>query len=687
MSTFVPTKTAPVSAARSGETVQTAPGLVHFPALDGLRGLAVALVLAFHAGIARARGGFLGVSVFFTLSGFLITRLLLSEHARRGSIDLRAFWGRRFRRLLPASLLCLAGVIVFGFTVATADQRLRLPGDVASALFSVENWHFVLSRLGYVAVVGHPSPVEHFWSLAIEEQYYLLFPPLLFLVLGRGSGSGHRPGPQRNTALIAGLSMAVAGSIVAGVALFHPGGPSARAYYDSTVRASELLVGCLLAVVLHRRGPVQARQGRVGLAIASVCALVALGVVWSTFSVGTEVLYRGGLAVHALLVAVLITAAAQPLNPMARLFGIAPLRALGRISYGVYLFHWPIFLWLDPARSTLPWAVVQMARLALTVTAAAVSYNLLEMPIRRRPKGANRHLVVALSGTAATLGLVAFMLPLDTHSSDAAEANLRALVRHAPRRSGIALHPPPPPLRRAVRLIVAGDSFAAQLLFVLGDWSFFFPDRMQVVGDTAEPGCGLLEEGRLPPRDNSIRLDNPACRDVIQRNRDELAQDRPNVILVVTGLWDVADRQFAGDTKFRRPGDPVFDDHVVFQYQRLIDLWRSHDLPVLWAKWPCIRPAPLLDGGPLPSGFDPARLRYLNERLLPRVAAMNPSVHFVDLSRSLCPDGVFRAKTSDGKELRGPDGLHLGAEGGALARDQLLPELFRLAANLARASR
>ncbi len=676
MRTFVSTKWAPEPAHQSADTAPAMPGLAHLPALDGLRGLAVALVLAFHAGIAGARGGFLGVSVFFTLSGFLITRLLLAEHARQRTIDLRAFWGRRFRRLLPASLLCLAGVLVFGFTAATADQRLRLPGDVIAALFSVANWHFVLARLGYVAVVGHPSPVEHFWSLAIEEQYYLLFPPLLLLVLSREPRFGHRRDLQRHTGLMVVLSVAIAGSIVAGIALFHQGGSPTRAYYDSTVRASELLVGCFLAVLMHRRATVHGQQGRVGLAIASVCALVALGVVWSTFSIATPLLYRGGLAAHALLVAVVITAAAQPLSPMSRLFGIGPLRALGRISYGVYLFHWPIFLWLDPATSKLPWAGVQAARLALTITAAAVSYHLVEMPVRRRPRGTNRHLLVALPATALTLGLVAFMLPGGGRSGNTAEAGLRAAVRHAPVRSAIAPRLPRSTPARPVRLNIAGDSLGLQFLALLQDWTVVFPGRITLVGSTAAPGCGLLEGGDLPPRDESVRLHNPACRDVLARNQRNLDDHPADVVLAVAGVWDVADRRFAGETQFRHPGDPVFDNHVVLEYQRLIDLWRSRGAAVVWAKWPCIRPAPFIDGGPLPSGFDPGRLQYLNHHLLARVAAMNPTVRFVDLSRSLCPARVFRAKTSEGKALRTPDGLHLAAEGGALARDQVVPELL-----------
>jgi peptidoglycan/LPS O-acetylase OafA/YrhL len=154
--------------------------LSHLPGLDGLRGVAVVVVLAFHAGFERMVGGYLGVSTFFTLSGFLITSLLINESRRTGSVALRTFWGRRFRRLLPASLATLAGVVLlFGPFVATADQRVTMKGDVLSALFDVANWHDILTGNSYAQLFSSPSPVLHFWSLSIEEQFYLFFPVVL----------------------------------------------------------------------------------------------------------------------------------------------------------------------------------------------------------------------------------------------------------------------------------------------------------------------------------------------------------------------------------------------------------------------------------------------------------------------------------------------------------------------------
>jgi len=188
-------------------TEPTRVGMGRLPGLDGLRGLAVLGVIAFHAGFDRMVGGYLGVSTFFTLSGFLIGSLLLTESTARGSINLRHFWGRRFRRLMPASLATLAAVmLLFGPFVATADQRQVLGSNVLGALFDVANWQLILTGSSYGQLFTAPSPVLHFWSLAIEEQFYLVFPLLLLGIwrLTRGRRAvvaSVGPRPRRDAAV------------------------------------------------------------------------------------------------------------------------------------------------------------------------------------------------------------------------------------------------------------------------------------------------------------------------------------------------------------------------------------------------------------------------------------------------------------------------------------------------------
>ena len=232
--------------APGGQNGEVARGRV--PALDGLRGLAVAAVLLFHSQFSWARGGFLGVSAFFTLSGFLITSLLLAQRLGPERGQLRTFWIRRARRLLPAALVTLFGVTVYAATVATTDQLRVLRGDVFAALGYVANWRFYLSGQSYADLFRAPSPVLHFWSLAIEEQFYVVFPLVVAATLWL---TRRRSELRRRQALGALLVVGIGASVLASRVLYARDG-STRVYYGTDTRAAELLVGALLAVVRRR---------------------------------------------------------------------------------------------------------------------------------------------------------------------------------------------------------------------------------------------------------------------------------------------------------------------------------------------------------------------------------------------------------------------------------------------------
>jgi peptidoglycan/LPS O-acetylase OafA/YrhL len=350
------------------------PTLTYQPGLDGLRGLAVAGVLLFHGGFSWAVGGYLGVSTFFTLSGFLITSLLLREREATGSISLKAFWGRRFRRLMPASLVALAGIVLYGLLVADQAQLNDLRGDVLAALAYVANWRFIFQDQSYADLFTSPSPVQHFWSLAIEEQFYFVFPVLASGVLAVARGG-------RRTFMVV-LGLGALASTLAMVMLHEPGLATTRVYYGTGTRAVELLTGALLATVLAGY-PLRLRS--LGRRVATVLGVLTLAVVlwwWGTVDQTAAWLYEGGLTIYALLSVVLIVAATSP-GPVRRLLSVEPLRQLGRISYGVYLFHWPIFLWLSPERTGLSIWPLFALRLAVTLPAAILSFQLIEQPVRR----------------------------------------------------------------------------------------------------------------------------------------------------------------------------------------------------------------------------------------------------------------------------------------------------------------
>ena len=378
----------------------------YFPGLDGLRAIAVLAVLFFHAGVADAPGGFLGVSLFFTLSGFLITGLLISESAATGRIALRRFWGRRVRRLMPAALVCLALVLAGSRWLVARASIPSLRIDVVAAAANVANWRFVTAHQSYAELFANqPSAVLHFWSLAIEEQFYLIFPCVVALLLSR----------RRAWALPVGLTVMIAASVVASLLTTSHD----AVYYGTHTRAAELLIGGLLACVVQRRNglavanpalrrPAVDRRLKQVLAFAGLIAFVVL-VVNTRQSDGW--LYQGGFAALAVLWCIVIVAARAP-GPFRALVSQRPLVALGRRSYGVYLFHWPVFTLLTPSRLGVHGWQARVIQLAIIAAVTEASYRLIERPIRLRTVlvDARRAPAVAFGCVAAVIA-TALVLP------------------------------------------------------------------------------------------------------------------------------------------------------------------------------------------------------------------------------------------------------------------------------------
>lgn len=345
----------------------------YIPGLDGLRALAVVAVLVFHADPSWLPGGYLGVEVFFVLSGFLITTLLLREWRQTGSISLAAFWGRRARRLSPALFVLLVATLTFAL-VFEADEVVRLREDTLAALAYATNWYLVFGDQPYFAAVERPSLLQHLWSLAVEEQFYLLW-PLAFVVLMRVGGV--------RLALVVTVAGAL-GSWLLGAWMWDPAGDPSRVYYGSDTRAGGVLAGAALAFALAgaRAGMSRRRSWDIDLLGAGAIGGLAY-LAWRIEGTDTF-LYRGGLTLTAALTAVLLFAATHPrANLLARGLEAPVLRWLGTRSYGIYLWHWPIFMVTRPGQDIeLDGAQLFALRLALTLTASALSYRLVEEPIR-----------------------------------------------------------------------------------------------------------------------------------------------------------------------------------------------------------------------------------------------------------------------------------------------------------------
>jgi peptidoglycan/LPS O-acetylase OafA/YrhL len=357
----------------------------HLPRLtgiDGLRAIAVAAVLVFHAGLALP-GGFLGVEVFFVISGYLITGLLLVEWTATRRISLRRFWFRRARRLLPALFAVLLATLAFA-VVVLPDEVARLRSDAAAAAAYVSNWYLVLGEQSYFETADRQSPLLHLWSLAVEEQFYVVWP----VVLAVGLAVLRRRGM---------LLLTIAGAVASAAwmaSLFDPATDPSRVYYGTDTRLTGLLLGAALAFVWvpsgEERSPAEPTAGRRAwpgrVADAAVLAGAAvLGWAFLALDGGAPLLYQGGFVVVGLATLAMIAGAVHPDGWLGRrVLELAPLRWLGTRSYSVYLWHWPIFAVTRPGIDVeLDGPVLLAIRLVATGVLAELSYRLVEQPIRR----------------------------------------------------------------------------------------------------------------------------------------------------------------------------------------------------------------------------------------------------------------------------------------------------------------
>ena len=348
------------------------------PALDGIRAIAVIAVLLYHADLLWAPGGFLGVEVFFVLSGFLITALLWSELVASGGLGFRGFWFRRARRLLPA-LFGLLLVTLAAFLIGWPHEIAAIRGDVAAAFTYSSNWYLIGVNRSYFQTVGRPSPFGHLWSLAIEEQFYLLWPlalVLLYKVVRR---------PKRVAGFIGGAALL---SAIAMWVLYNGNDPS-RVYYGTDTRAAGLLIGAALAVLWRPWTPgfkVKVSPRALELAALGAGAILVWAFWrWDEFSSFT---YRPGLQLVSLASAVLVAASVHPETRLHAVLGWKPLRWIGRRSYGIYLWHWPVYVVTRPGID-LGWSSgpTLVLRLGLTLLLAELSFRYVEEPIRRGALG------------------------------------------------------------------------------------------------------------------------------------------------------------------------------------------------------------------------------------------------------------------------------------------------------------
>jgi peptidoglycan/LPS O-acetylase OafA/YrhL len=533
------------------------PGLGYRRGLDGIRAIAVAAVLLFH--LDRLPGGNLGVDAFFVVSGWLITSKLLVDVERDGAVHTRSFWASRLRRLMPASMAVLLVVAVVWPLVGIDVPSLRR--DIAWAAVGLSNWGTIAGGGDYWARFGEPSPITHFWSLAIEQQFYLIWPLVLLVVIAA------TPSVRR---AVAWLSVAGAvGSVVLMNAMFDQIDPTAT-YMNTFARAHTLLIGAAAGASTVVLTDGRLRFGGAARRLAPIGALVAAAIVLLS-SERSVWLFSWGFPLFAVAMAVVVVAVADGAGET--IMASRPMRWLADRSYGLYLWHWPVFLLLSPTRldmeeSWLQMLLLDVGRVAVAVALADVSYRWIETSIRRGRRLAGRRAPIA---AAASFGVLALLLvtviPRPSNEDTSVVTLPPATGTVSAERSSPTVPPPTAPAGDApastsapsappgddatvtgppLRVLVTGDSMAVHLFEALRAHAANHPDEL-VAGSAAFGGCGLsaAADGRLHEftnvRGDRELLDISGCvsqwSSIPLRVRDEAI----DVVLIDIGPWDALD--------------------------------------------------------------------------------------------------------------------------------------------------
>jgi peptidoglycan/LPS O-acetylase OafA/YrhL len=595
----------------------------HQPGLDGLRGLAVAAVVVFHTGLGWLPGGYLGVSLFFTISGVVIGTVILNDIGAGGGFSLRAFWARRARRLFPAAWVVLTVIALVRVTSTVFSSTSS--GDLVASWLQVANWHLLAQDRSYGDLFAGPSAVLHFWSLAIEEQFYLVV-GAASVVLARWSAH-----PARDLGIGAGLLALVSFALPAALSFGVD-----RTYYGTDTRAGELLVGLLIAAVIAdaRRRDVIVRLGR-PLAIAGFVALVVAVVLWRVLDPGTAGLRVGVLPLSALLSTGLVLGALLP-GPVHALATLPPLRRLGDISYALYLVHWPVFIAVrraDPDAGVLAFAIATVVAIGLAVLATM----LVEAPVRRRL------LRPQLLGAAVT-GLVvctviALVVPARQTAAEQVITELEA-VAAAPTTVTPATAPG---VDDRPTLGVLGDSVGLTLALSLREAA---DDADFVLGPgKVEMGCGVaLSPAREP-------ADVARCTAMVDDMATIVRRSNIDIVLVVSCQWELVAQTLPGETTERQPGDATFDAYVREAYRDAAAALRAAGAQhVMWVRCPPLSTTVMLPdlAANLRASRDPARVAVTNG-ILDELAA-DGTIQLLDLASWVAP-------RVDDATLR-PDGAH-----------------------------
>ena len=668
------------------------PVLAYRPALDGLRAIAVLAVIGYHIDLPGLRGGFLGVDLFFVLSGALITALLLLEHDVRGRIDRVRFWSRRARRLLPAVLVLIAVVVPF----ARADIGIR--GDALATLGYAANWRFAVQARSYFAETAAMSPLNHMWSLAIEEQFYIVWPLVLGVLC------------RRSRRLLVGAMVALAIVSVACLAwLFVTADPS-QAYYHTLARIHEVVVGALAAVILIRTSQ---RAARVRAAARRLLPAAAGVVVAAMALVGdaTATYYLGGSLLFSIAVAVVILGLEDDgPNLVRRALSSRPLVWIGTLSYGLYLWHWPFVVLFR--RWHLQGPVLGVAVTAAATAAAVLSARFVERPVRdgvirgveltsRRTLTAATAAIVGIAGvvvaatpahlqpawTQAVAGdpTVVVAAPaaheqpdLTTHDRAAAESTAGGRGAPGPADDLPARARPP------LVIGVVGDSAAASMLPGIAQAA---ERRGDQVVSVAARGCPMIPVWQLDEDGHSLNY-SQECRLHVQTAFAELVEGHdPDVIIWYSGR-DTQTRFMVGG-RMAAPDEPRHTAEVRRGFGLAVDQLTSGgaDLVIMRALprhgstvTRCDRPPARVGNccDDVDRFVGPTGQNALYEEL----ARRDPDVTLIDLAGLVCGSGPVCDDAMTEFERWRSDLTHFGGRGAERIGEAIVTEALAESGNL-----
>jgi len=653
----------------SSEVMESRTTFTYRPALDGLRALAVVAVMIYHVDAQWLPGGFLGVDVFFVLSGFLIATLLLIEKDRYGRIDLPRFWTRRFRRLMPALIVALIVIALVEHTVLDdVVQRVSRREELFAGLFYFANWHFIATDSSYFTLYTDASPIRHMWSLAIEEQFYFVFPALMAFGLG----------VARRRWLHLFFGVAAVASVGLMAVLYDPNSPS-RAYYGTDTRIFQILIGVLLAWYAHNLDNTP-RLTRIGpYAPAFLAGLVA-----SFILIGDQswFYYHGGAALVAILTAGLIVSL-EHRGPIQALLSTSPAVGVGKVSYGVYLWHWPIILWLRNHGDVTNSAALLPATVSATGLVAGISYILVERPIRQQGRLFGLRItprrLLAIVPIASALTAVIIVLSLgDTVPEWAAEGSTGPLVIATDTATPTAVpqtqteelpvvtEPTETPIAQIKTVAVVGDSFVVsaypglRLDAAARGWTLY---------EAAFRACPIGSEP-LSNNEGEVSSFAERCESEVIPSYEQLLTAQPDLI-----VWQDLQSTFAryadnGDVLL--PMTPEWETDLIAEWSAQLRSFVGAGIPVVIT----LPPLRSIDNLGCEGAVDVSRcqdiqqqdaaIRSATQAFIQQVTPQN-GVSAIEIDSDLCPNANPCPSLIDGIQVRRPDRdqTHFTEEGAA----------------------